>query len=87
MEETRAAIMAARSQGLTTQAWDTWADRWLSGQDRTMASAIAAEHVAEEHLRGIRDPRADHVDVKSYLAAEARALDMLRASRLATKEG
>ena len=31
--------------------WDTWANNWLSGKDRSAGAAVAAEQLVQERLR------------------------------------
>ena len=47
----RFAILCAKEVCASSLAWNAWADKWLSGEDRTQAAAQAAEEAARMAAR------------------------------------
>jgi hypothetical protein len=55
------------------EVWNNWADKWLSGEDRTKASACAAAYAADAAADYAADAAADAADAAAAAYAASRA--------------
>ena len=56
------AILAAQQAGGQSSAWSAWAEKWLSGTDRTVESAAAAELASRAAARAAAEARKVDLD-------------------------
>ena len=75
------AAIAAAQQVYEEAAWCHWATKWLSGSDRSAASAEAAYDAAEDAMRAAKSENECGAAARAALAAQL-AIELAEAERL-----